>query len=285
MIRFGPAGNSEIFYQQGHKHTYEAFAWIAQMGLDAYEYSFGRGIRILKPTAEQIGREAERYGVALSVHAPYYINLATQDPDNVKANLRYLKESATAAQWMGARRVVFHPGSLGGADRADAFSQVKKALVDVVGYLKEAGLADIALCPETMGRVKQIGDLDEVIALCRLDERLIPTIDFGHLHARDKGAIRSESDYASILDTLENALGSERAKRFHAHFSRIEFTAAGEKRHRTFADREFGPDFGPLARQIIRRGLEPVMICESKGTMAQDAAEMKRIYLEELDKR
>jgi len=112
----------------------------------------------------------------------------------------------------------------------------------------------------------------------------VPAIDFAHLHARGKGAINSEEDYARILDRLSDKLGGYRAKRFHVHFARIEYTAAGEKAHRTFADTQFGPEFRPLARLIAKRGLEPVIICESQGTMAEDAADMKRQYTEELEK-
>ena len=186
---------------------------------------------------------------------------------------------------MGAKRVVFHPGSMGRMKRQDAFERVSAALRDIIAALDDAALLDgIALCPETMGRVKQIGDLDEVIALCRIDERLVPAVDFGHLHARDKGAINTADDYAKILDALADGLGDERASRFHVHFAKIEYTAAGERRHRTFADEGFGPDFAPLAELVVKRGLEPVFICESKGTMAEDAVEMRRIYMEVLDK-
>ena len=228
MVRFGPAGNSESFYVQGHKHTIEAFAWIAAMRLDAYEYSFGRGVRIRQETAREIGTEAAANGVALSVHAPYYINLATLEEEKQAGNLRYFMQSAQAAKWMGAKRVVFHPGSLGRMQRADAFARVAAALCDIISVLDDKGLMDgIALCPETMGRTKQIGDLDEVIALCKMDKRLVPAIDFGHLHARDKGAINTADDYAAILNTLEDGLSDGRARRFHVHFSKIEYTAAG----------------------------------------------------------
>jgi len=185
---------------------------------------------------------------------------------------------------MGADRVVFHPGTEGKARRGDAFEKIRDTLTGVITHLKDKGLDGISLCPETMGKRGQIGDLDEVIALCKLDGMLIPAIDFGHLHARGKGAIADEADYAKILDALESGLGGERAQRFHVHFSKIEYTAAGEKRHRTFADTEFGPPFRPLARLIAQRGLCPRMICESKGTMAEDAAEMKRIYMEERER-
>ncbi len=280
MIRFGPSGNSDSFYAQGHKRTTEAFAWITQMGLNAFEYSFGRGVLLSQETAEAIGTAAALHSVALSVHAPYYINFATEDLVKAAANIRYLMQSARAARWMGAKRVVFHPGSPGKLEYGEAFARVKAALLVAIEELGSL-IDDVALCPETMGRPKQIGSLEETIELCGLDDRLIPALDFGHLHARGKGAVNTEQDYADILDKLEAGLGKQRAKRFHIHFSHIQYTAAGEKMHRTFADEGFGPDFVPLARQLIKRGMEPIIICESQGTMAEDAVEMKRVYTEE----
>ena len=282
MIRFGPSGNSDSFYAQGHKRTIEAFSWITQMGLNAFEYSFGRGVQLSQATAEAIGEAAALEGVLLSVHGPYYINLATEDADKAVANIRYLMQSVQAAKWMGAKRLVFHPGTPGKLDYEEAFVRVKAGLL-VAAEALGAALDDVTLCPETMGRPKQIGSLEETIELCKLDSRFIPTLDFAHLHARGKGAIQTEQDYVHILDKLEEGLGKERAKRFHVHFAHIQYTAAGEKMHRKFSDEGFGPDFRPLARQIARRGMEPVVICESQGTMAEDAAEMKQIYQEELE--
>lgn len=284
MILFGPAGNSESFYNEGHKRTVEVFSWIREMGLNAYEYSFGRGVRLKHDTALAIGKQAAANGITLSVHAPYYINLATLESDKAQNNLRYLSESARAAKWMGAKRVVFHPGSQGRVQRAQAFDQIKKALVLAIEHLENEQLFDVTICPETLGKVKQLGDLDEVMQMCKIDERIVPAIDFGHLHARGIGALNSERDFAHILDTIENELGGYRAKHFHVHFSKIEYTAQGEKRHRTFAEKEYGPDFAPLAKLIAQRGLEPVIICESKGTMAEDAVQMKRIYEQEKSK-
>jgi len=284
MVLFGPAGNSESFYAEGHKHTYEAFSWIKAKELRAFEYSFGRGVRISQTAAEKIAHEAYANGIALSVHAPYYINLATDDEQKAEANLRYFLQTITAAVWMGATRIVFHPGSAGTLARAAAFALAKNSLSAVLRFMQDEQLYTVTLCPETMGRLKQIGDLDEIIDLCLMDEKLVPAIDFGHLHARGLGALKDEQDFAAVLDKLENGIGKERMHHFHAHFSRIEYTAAGEKMHRTFADTKYGPDFAPLARQIIKRNLEPVLICESRGTMAEDAMEMKRIYEKELGK-
>ena len=129
-----------------------------------------------------------------------------------------------------------------------------------------------------MGKIGQLGTLDEVLELCKVDERITPCVDFGHLNARTLGGIASKADYAAILDKVEAALGGARAKRFHVHFSRIEYSAGGEKRHWTFAETQFGPEPQPLMELLAERGLEPVIICESAGTQAEDACTMQRLY-------
>ena len=136
----------------------------------------------------------------------------------------------------------------------------------------------MTLCPETMGKIGQLGTLDEVLALCSVDKRITPCIDFGHLNARTLGGIRSKEDYAAILDRMAEKLGDQRAERFHVHFSRIEYSAGGEKRHWTFAETQFGPEPQPLMELLAERKLQPVIICESAGTQAEDAGTMQQMY-------
>ena len=183
---------------------------------------------------------------------------------------------------MGADRVVIHSGALMGRTRRQAMEIALPALRSVLSACDDAGFGHITLCPETMGKINQLGDLDEVLALCQLDERLIPCIDFGHLYARSLGRDNGEEAMARMLDQVAAALGQDRASRFHSHFSHIEFTLkGGEKCHRTFEDDGgYGPDWTPLARQVALRGWSPTFICESAGTQARDAREMKRIYQE-----
>ena len=151
-----------------------------------------------------------------------------------------------------------------------------------VQAMDEAGYGECILCPETMGKVNQLGTLDEVLALCSVDERMIPCVDFGHLYARSQGTELNDetapADYAAILDAIAAALPGERAKKFHAHFSRIAYTKGGEKCHLTFADTEFGPPPAPLMQLLKTRGLAPTIICESAGTQAEDAAALKKLY-------
>lgn len=275
--RFGPAGNAADF---PYKTSERAPTWIAAQGLDCYEYQCGKGVHIGEESARRIGAAAELAGIVLSLHAPYFINLANPDPDSRQKTIGYITAACRAADWMGARRVVIHSGALMGRTRRQAMEIALPALSAVLAACDDAGFGHIALCPETMGKINQLGDLDEVLELCGLDERLIPCVDFGHLYARSLGREDGEEAMARILDKMAAALGQERASRFHSHFSHIEFTPkGGEKCHRTFEDDGgYGPDWTPLARQVAARGWSPTFICESAGTQARDAAEMKRIY-------
>ena len=281
--RFGPAGNSDSF-SKTHKSSLDAPGWIADFGLDCYEYQCGKGVRVSQTMAEELGRRAEKHGIALSLHAPYFINLANPDPDSREKTIGYITAACLAADWMGAGRVVIHSGALMKRTRRQAQDIALDTLREVIAACDDQGFEHIALCPETMGKLGQLGDLDEVLELCTLDERLVPCIDFGHLYARSLGADDGQEAFCRMLDRVEEVLGAERAARFHSHFSRIEFTPnGGEKCHRTFADHGgYGPDWAPLAAEIARRGWSPVFICESAGTQAEDALEMKRIYQEYL---
>ncbi len=279
MARFGPAGNSESFYAEGFKHTEQAPAWLSARGLDALEYSFGRGVRLGEKTGALIAERAREHGVAMSVHAPYFINLSAYDEARLASNWDYFRESAKGVLTLGGKRVVFHPGSASKIDRGEALANAKKSLAEMIARLDGEGLS-VTLCPETMGKINQLGDLNEVIALCGLDERLVPAIDFGHLHARSLGGLNTLEDYAKVLEALIAGLGFERVRNMHVHFSQLEFTAGGEKKHHNF-DEGFGPDFAPLAKICIEKGFEPVFICESQGRMAEDAAVMKAIWDQE----
>ena len=279
MIWFGPAGNSDAFYEEGHKHTDEAPQWVAAQGLNAFEYSFGRGVKLSEATGAKI--RAQAHGIAMSVHAPYYINLASEDPDKFGKNLSYFRESTIAAGYLGAKRVVFHPGSCAKCDRGLAFDQVKQNLKKIIDALHGEGLHDFIYCCETMGKLNQIGDLEEIGVLTQIDDCVYPAIDFGHLNARTLGGIRTKADYAAILQKLNDSAGAEKTRHMHVHFSHIQYTDKGEKTHLTFEDTQWGPFFEPLAELLARDdAMEPVIICESKGTQARDAVQMKKLYEE-----
>ena len=275
---FGTAGNSDSFYAQGYKSTLQAPGWLESLGLTAYEYSFGRGVSVSRETAEKVGEKAAEHHIAVSVHAPYFINLANPDPEKRENSFRYILDAARAARWLGGERVVVHVGAVMKLERAEALRSCADGLKEAYRRIDDAGLSGIRLCPETMGKYSQIGDLRETLELALLDGRMLPCVDFAHLHALSGGGLREEADFARILDTVERMLGLERARQMHIHFSTIEYTPAGEKRHRTFAEEKYGPRFECLAPQLKARGYCGVVICECKGTQAEDAREMRRIW-------
>ena len=277
-IRFGTAGTSDSFAALGYKNSLDIPAYTAEMGLDAFEYQCGHGVRLGLEKAARMAAEAAARDLVFSVHAPYYISMSSLEEDKRLNSVHYLLQSAAVCKALGGRRIVFHPGSCGKQSREAALEKALDTMRRAQAALDEAGYSDMTLCPETMGKIGQLGTLDEVLALCRVDARITPCIDFGHLNARTLGGIQTKADYAAILDRLEEALGDERAKRFHVHFSRIEFSKGGEKRHWTFAETQFGPEPAPLLELLAERKLAPVMICESAGTQAEDARWMKGFW-------
>ncbi|MDL2225256.1 TIM barrel protein [Eubacteriales bacterium OttesenSCG-928-M02] len=282
---FGPAGNSQSFYDAGYKHTVDQATWLTEMGLSAYEYSFGHGVRMKTDTAEKIGAAFRDQGIAISCHAPYYINFGSPDPERREKSRQHLRKAVQMLDLMQGYRVVFHPG-VAGKDREAAVLMIKKEIRAMLALLADEGYGHIAICPETMGKLGQIGDLEETMAFCEMDERLIPCIDFGHLYARSLGKDEGEEATCRILDRMEAALGKDRTRQMHVHFSNIEYTDKGEKRHHNYRESIYGPDFAPLATEMAKRELCPTIICESAGKMAEDALLFQRIYeriKEELD--
>ena len=182
---------------------------------------------------------------------------------------------------MGADRIVIHSGSCAKLSREDALELAKDTLTRARKTVVEQGFEHIVFCPETMGKVNQLGNLTEVLELCKLDDTFLPTIDFGHLNAREFGYIKGKAEYEKMLDEVENAIGHDRLKIFHSHFSKIMFTnPGGEKKHLTFDDNQgFGPDYEPLMEIVAKKDLSPIFVCESAGTQDKDALTMKNYYL------
>lgn len=278
MIRFGPSGNSESFYGQGFKSSVQMPAWLAGMGLNAYEYQCSKGVQIKENMASLIGEQARKSGIFLSIHAPYYINMSSMEKEKRVNSKRYIMETLQAAKWMGAERIVVHTGSCSGIPRESALETAISLLGEVISEADAAGFGDIVICPEVLGKHNQLGSLEEILCMCKTDERLLPTIDFGHLHARSLGGMKTIRDFTEVLDKIENELGYDRLRVIHSHFSRIEYTACGEKKHWTLDDTQFGPEFELLAEALLRKNVEPVVICESRGHMAEDALKLKGIY-------
>ncbi len=272
--KFGPGGNSKSFYEAGHKSTAEAPAWIEEIGLDAYEYEAGNGVSAGEESLRRIGEAAEKHHILMSLHTPYFISLSGVEPEKRLKSIDYIQKSLWAAELLKADTIVIHCGSAAKISRDEAMSLAKDTLEKTIETI---GDTKIHLGIETMGKVNQLGTLEEVIEICKTDRHLYPVVDFGHLNARAVGGYYTDVDsYRRTFDLVARELGDDIARNMHCHFSKIEYTKAGEKKHLTFADDVFGPSFEPLAEAIVREGLSPRIICESDGTMAEDALFMKR---------
>lgn len=277
-IYFGPAGNSASFYAEGHKSSLEMPEWLVKRRLNAYEYQCGRGVNIGEEMAGRLGQLAAAHGIKMSIHAPYYINLSTQDAE-IKVKTRgHLLKSLKIARVMGAKTVVFHPGAGKGGDRRETLERAKTFLKDILKEVEDEGLSGILLAPETMGKKNQLGSLEEVLELCELGSQVVPAVDFGHMHALTGGRCTDRHSFSAVLDRIEERLGREAVQNLHIHFSPVEFTGAGEKKHWSTLETRFGPDFTPLAELLVERDLKPTIICESDKRQAEDAAIYRDIY-------
>lgn len=278
MIKFGPSGAPTRFYDEGHKTTEEMPLWVKQNGLDCFEYSFGRGVNLGEAKAKSIAEAFKKENIEISVHAPYFINLATPEKDKAENSFNYILSSAVVGRIMGANRVVFHPAAQGKESRETAVNRTIARLIDLKRTIEESGLTDMKFCPETMGKIAQIGTIEEITHFCTLADFYYPTVDFGHVNAREQGSLKTKEDYIVRLKYMMNLLGYEKVNDMHVHFSKVEYTAKGEKRHLTFEDTIFGPDYKPFIEAIVELNLHPYIVSESAGTQADDAKTMKDYY-------
>ncbi len=273
---FGPGGNSEAFKLSGGKSTLDAPRWLASIDLDAYEYEAGNGISGSPQMLSAIGAEAKRYSIKMSFHTPYFISLSSVEEEKRIKSIGYIASSLDAAKRLGAGTIVVHTGSAAKITRDEAMRLCADTLIRTLNSVNTYG---IKIGLETMGKVNQLGTLDEVIELCRIDSALVPVVDFGHMNARERGGVfKTSDDYLRVFDKIDRVLGFDVAKNLHCHFSKIEWTGSGEKKHLTFADTSYGPDFEPLIEAIVKNSLTPTIISESAGTQSDDAFTMKKYY-------
>jgi deoxyribonuclease IV len=280
--RFGPAGVPPMFRLLGAT-TRDVPRLLHEEGLDAFEYEavqWGQKPQIKLENAMQLGEEARKNDVKLSMHGSYYINLAGKK-EVVEASKRRLIAGASAADWMGAYVLVFHTGFYGRFEKDFAFKTCLEAVKNVCAEMKSLGLK-VKLGPETMGRKQQVGTIDEILTICQEVDGAQLVIDWGHLHARGLGSFKKIEDFRAIAEKVEEQLGTDALRSMHCHFSAIEFTSQGEKQHHTLDEKRYGPDFRMLAEVIADFQMHPTMICESP-ILDIDARKMQATLKEVLE--
>lgn len=281
-IRFGPAGNPIGFSGQ----TINVCDYIREIGLDAYEYQATYGVRIKKQSALKLAENADKNDIRVSMHAPYYINLSSPKEDVLKRSIERLIQSARAAEWIGACRIVFHPGFYTKYTPQKALNRCKGTILDLMDDLDSLGVKNFTFAPETTGKRSQLGNLDEIIDICQSFDHFVPTIDFAHVHARGRGCIQGSDDYHKILSKLDDELGGigRDSEFLHCHFTRIEYTDAGEKKHHVLMENEYGPPLEPLLKVLVDCGWNATIICETPF-LERDALLMQHEYQNILENR
>ena len=278
MIKFGPSGNDELFYNEGHKKTLEAFKWVKDLGLDIYEYSLGNGITLSPNTASLMGEEAQKNDIEVSVHAPYFINFANPSDVSRQKSIDYVTRSLELLNCFKGKKCIVHSGSQMKQEREFALKTLYDGFDALLKVVYERNLNNFYICPETMGKFTQIGTYKEIIDLCTLDKCLIPTFDFGHINCVMQGGLKKADDFKKIFDYSFDKLGEFKTKNCHIHFSKIQYSEKGELKHLDLSDNTYGPEFSELSKVLIEYDLSPTVICESKGKMATDALKLKNIY-------
>jgi deoxyribonuclease-4 len=253
MIRLGPAGTGG--------NSFEGIKAIAISGMDAVEIEFTYGVRMSNELAKKCGDEAKKFGLYLSIHAPYYINLCSADKTKIEASKKRILESCERGHWLDAKYVVFHPGFYGKYSKEESYQLVKKAIIEMQDVLKKKAWK-VELAPETTGKPSAFGDLDELLRL-KKEAHCHFCIDFAHMLART-----GKRDYKEIFEKLKNA----GIQHIQAHFSGIEYTAKGERRHVLTSEH----DIRELLMWIKKSHIDSTIINESPDTFG-DALKMKRI--------
>ena len=256
-LHVGPAG---VPKDSPWKTYEETIPNISQHGLDAIEIEFVHGVRMNLDRARKIGETARKHGVLLTAHAPYYINLnATEKSKREKSKWRILK-TAEVLDEMGGYSLVFHPGYYLGMNPEDAYRNIERELKDLMKKIHNKGI-EVWVRPELMGKPSQFGSLKEVVRLAENIEGVLPTIDFAHAHARNRGKCNTKEEWREMLSYIEDHLGREALDNMHIHLSDIEYTEKGEKRHVPLDANTL--NWRDLIEVLKEYRVKGVIICES----------------------
>jgi deoxyribonuclease IV len=270
-FRFGTVG-SPLSTPPKPGGTVGGIRRMAELGLDALELAWVRSVRISPASCEAIRAEAEKNNVALSVHAPYFINLNADSDEWPKSRMRIM-DAAHFGHLAGATEIVLHPGSYFGGDPEEV---LRKAIPRLKGCAQELRKQKnpVTLRPELMGKSALLGSLDDLLALSREVEGVLPCVDFAHLHART-GAVNSYAEWMEALQAIRSALGEAALQRMHIHLSGIEYTAKGERKHLPFGEADL--NYAELLRALADSKCAGRIMCESP-ILEQDAILLRETW-------
>lgn len=248
---------------------------VRELELGCMELEFVQGVRMSEKGAANVFEAARKENIALSVHAPYYINLNSPEEEKLKASMERIYQSARIGSLCGAESIVLHAAFYQKSSKETVYENVSKALQELTEQLRNEDIHAV-LRPETMGKTTQFGTLEEVLSLSGEIEGVMPCLDFSHMHARE-GKENSYPEFVAILSKVENSLGKEGLENMHMHISGIEYDRNGEKRHLTLKESDF--NYPELLRALKEFDVKGLVICESP-IMEEDALLLKKTYME-----
>lgn len=251
-----------------------AFTDLIDMNLDGMEVEFVRGVNMNEKTIVQVKELLPQNGLTLTAHGPYYINLNSEEQEKIDASRKRIIDTARVAHAFGGYSITFHAAFNMKRDKDYVFNQVKKEMTTIMDTLKDEGI-DIWVRPETTGKPTQWGDIDEIIKLSKEFDKVLPCIDFSHIHARSVGEYNTYDEFAMILDKVGNEIGEYALSNFHAHLAGIEYGPKGEKNHLILEESDM--NYKDLLRALKDFNVKGMLICESPN-IEDDAILLKQYY-------
>ena len=270
-LRFGTAG---IPFSTKQRNTINGIKRVKELGLDAMELEFVRGINITKDKTPEVKRVTSENDVILTCHSPYFINLNSDDKKKYYASISYIKNSAIITSLCGGYSICFHPGFYQKIDLKKVYEKIKEAIKTIVNSVKDEG-HEIWIRPETAGKITQFGNLNELFNLSSELDMVLPCIDFSHLHAITNGKYNSKDEFREIFILMEKKLGRKALDNVHFHCQGIEYSEKGEKWHLNLKDSDFR--FMELLNVWKEFKLKGIVICESPN-IEEDALLLKNEY-------
>lgn len=271
-FRFGTVGSPIATPKPGGSVT--AIKYSRSIGLDCLELGWVQSVRVSEETCKMIRESADAEDVAISVHAPYFINLNANDEEWPKSRKR-LMDAAYFGNLAGATDIIFHPGSYFGAEPKEVLKTALPRLLGCVEELRAAG-NPVLLRPETMGKGAMLGSFEDTLAMATDIQGVLPCIDFAHLHARPgDGSMNSYDEWNALLEQMKAELGQTAIQQLHIHLSGIEYGEKGEKNHLPIAESDL--DLRGLFEALKLHDAGGRILCESP-IMEEDALYMKKTW-------
>lgn len=251
-----------------------AFLDLQNMGLDGLEVEFVRGVNMNPNTQNEVRELIKQNGMVLTAHGPYYINLNAKEEEKIEASRRRIIETAVVAENFGGYSIVFHAGFYLKQEKDVVYKNIVKQFELIIDYLQSNG-TKIWIRPEVTGKEPQWGDLDEVIAISKEFEMVLPCIDFSHMHARSIGGWNTYDDFCKIFERIGTEIGAYALEEFHAHLAGINYGLKGEKNHIMLEESDM--NYKDLLRAFKAFDVKGVLVCESP-VMEDDAKLLKAFY-------